>query len=94
MSGQGLRALFEPMLRIDAHWVPNRGLPITTLTWILKSWAAGLTGDVKEDFLNKRVRDLVGDPKGYWEEAFVRDLSNEKNFELACTTFLRASKPV
>jgi SAM-dependent methyltransferase len=93
MSGPGLRALFEPALQIDSHWVPDRGLPITTLTWILNSWAQGLTGEVKEDFLNRRVRDLISPPDTYWNEAFVRDLSSEKNFELACTTFLRASKP-
>lgn len=93
MSGQGLRALFEPALRIDSHWVPDRGLPISTLTWILKSWAEGLSGDVKESFLNLRVRDLVGRPETYWNEPFVRDLTQDKNFELACTTFIRASKP-
>jgi hypothetical protein len=38
------------------------------------------------------VEDLVNDPNSLLEEKFSNELSESKNFELACTTSLIAKK--
>lgn len=93
MTGQGLRALFERDLTIDDHVVFAPVGPIHTLTWIAQSWANGLTGKARDQFLSLRMRDLMGDPAGLYEQTWVRGLSAEKNFELASATVLFAHKP-
>jgi SAM-dependent methyltransferase len=92
MSIEGLRNLFVDKLHIEKQEVIASGLPIWTLSWILNSWAAGLTGEVKEDFLNMKVSDLLDSPINYLGKGFVTELSAEKNIELACTTALIATK--
>jgi hypothetical protein len=57
------------------------------------SYKAGLTGKTKHDFLNMKVADLIGNPVDYLDHDFVKNLSEEKNIELACTTALFAKKP-
>jgi hypothetical protein len=51
-----------------------------------------LNGDVREDFLNMKVADLVGDPATYLDRGFVRGLSRDKNFELASATVIMGRK--
>jgi hypothetical protein len=93
MSGQGLRALFERELEIDEQAVfPPIG-PSHTLTWIVQSWARGLSGKARDEFLSLRLRDLLGDPTALYARPWVRQLSAEKNFELASATLLFAHKP-
>ena len=94
MSYQGIRSLFANKVNIESQKVPDYGLPIWSLTWILNSWAQGLTGAAKEEFLHKRVSDLTGPPESYLNQRFVRALTDEKNFELASVTWLQATKPV
>ena len=84
--------LFEKHLEIEKQEVIASGLPIFSLTWILNSWAAGLDEEAKSSFLNMRVQDLLGDPVAYLEMPFVKNLSREKNFELAATTAIWATK--
>jgi SAM-dependent methyltransferase len=92
MSMQGLKNLFDDFLHIEKHEVPASGLPIWTLTWFLNSWLSGLDGDAKNEFLRMTVADLIGNPIDYFEQKFVKELSVEKNIELACTTALIAKK--
>jgi SAM-dependent methyltransferase len=92
MSAQGLRALFERDLEIDDHKVSDALLPIWTLTWIVQSWANGLSGGVRQQFLDTPVRALLTHPTALLEERWVRELSAEKNFELASATMLFAHK--
>jgi len=93
-TANGARVLFEPRLRVDSQEVISSGLPIWTLIWLLRSWAAGLEGRTLEAFLNMKVRQLVSSgPTDFYEKDFVSALSTEKNFELACTTALFATKP-
>ena len=40
------------------------------------------------------VADLTGDPTDYFEQNFVKELSEEKKVELASTTALIGKKPV
>jgi SAM-dependent methyltransferase len=93
MTHQGLKNLFDHTLTIDRLEVFENTLPIWTLTWILQSWAAGLTSTAKEEFLNLKIADLLQEPQVYLERSFVRNLSREKNLELAsaCTIFAHKS---
>jgi SAM-dependent methyltransferase len=92
MTHSGLLTLFERHLKIEKQEVIASGLPIFSLTWILNSWAAGLDEKTKSSFLNMRVQDLLANPVSYLEMPFVKNLSKEKNFELAATTAIWATK--
>ena len=92
MTAQGLRNLFGNLTAIEQS-VPLYGLPVWSLTWILRSWADGLNGETKRKFLQARVGELIDDPGTYLEAPFVRELPAEKNFELASVTLLRGRKP-
>lgn len=94
MSGQGLKNLFDKYLHIEKQEVIASGLPIWTLTWFLNSWLSGLDDNAKSEFLGMTIADLIGDPIGYFEQGFVKNLSAEKNMELACTTALIGKKPI
>lgn len=93
MTHSGLRNLFEEFLEIDNQDVIASGLPIFSLTWILNSWANGLDDETRKSFLSMSVQELLSDPVHFLDSAFVKNLSKEKNFELAATTALWATKP-
>ena len=59
MTEQGLKNLFQDGVEIDRHEVYSSVLPIWSLTWIVKSWAEGLTGRAKREFLKLRMADLL-----------------------------------
>lgn len=92
MTGSGLRNLFEPYIEVHRHEVPDSVLPIWSLTWMLKSWGAGLKGDALKQFKSMSVGDLMGDPTSYLHMPFVRNLSIERNFELASATVIHGRK--
>jgi len=93
MTGQGVRALFERKLDIDDQAVIDSTLPIWSLTWILKSWAEGLSGKARAEFLSLRIEDLLANPAELLDRPWVRQLPDVKNFELASATLLFAHKP-
>ncbi len=93
MTSQGIENLFSDFLQIDKKTVYGGMLPIGALTWILRSWAGGLEGKTKVDFLNMKISELINDPKKYLNTPFVTELSDNKNFELASGTVLFATKP-
>jgi hypothetical protein len=93
MTHQGLRNLFADDLAIDEISVYGAILPIWSLSWIVRSWAAGLQGAAREEFLGLRMKDLMEFPGNYTARPFVRELSKEKNLELASATVLFAHKP-
>jgi len=93
MTHQGLRNLFDVPLVVDRVSVPDSTLPIWSLTWILQSWANGLTGPAREEFLQMRISDLQGETPSYLDRSWVRTLSQDKNFELASACVLFAHKP-
>jgi SAM-dependent methyltransferase len=92
MTHQGLRNLFDATLKIDRIEVYDHVLPIWALAWIAQSWADGLAGAAREEFLDLRLRDLLQPPKSFLPRSFVRELSHEKNLELACACVLFARK--
>ena len=94
MSHQGLRALFERGLEIDDQLVIDSIRPIWTLAWFVSSWAGGLEGQAKEEFLDLPLRQFLASPLELLDKPWVRALSTEKNFELASATLLLAHKPL
>lgn len=94
MSHQGLRSLFEDSFDIEWQHVLDSGLPIWTLQWFLTSWAQGLTPATRKKFMNLKVKDFFADPKKFLSQPIVRELSEQKNFELASTTSLIGRKPL
>ena len=93
MTGQGLRALFERRMEIDDLRVVESVLPIWSLTWIVQSWANGLNGRTREEFLSMPLRELLSMPADLLNRSWVKELPTEKNFELASATMLFAHKP-
>jgi len=92
MSAEGLRNLFNGLLHIQQQQVIASGLPIWTLSWFLRSWLDGLDSAARKRFSKMRVGELVGNPLDYLSQSWVMQLSTEKNFELASTTALIATK--
>ena len=93
MSGQGLRALFDRKLEIDQQMVIPSIQPIWSLSWIVNSWAQGLSETTREQFLSLRLRDLLANPAELLHQPWVSELPDEKNFELASATLMYAHKP-
>lgn len=94
MTQEGLKNLFKDFLAIDDVKVYGSLLPIGTLSWIVRSWANGLTGKAKEEFLNLKISELLEDSPKYYDRSFVKELSEDKNRELACGNVLFAHKEI
>ncbi len=92
MTKQGVQNLFESMIDINRHEVRFYTLPIWGLTWIVNSWVDGLSGEARDEFLNMKISDLRNSPMTYLNRDFVTQLSEEKNFELACGTTIFGTK--
>ena len=92
MTKGGMRLLFEEHLSIDDQTIIKSGLPIFSLTWILQRWIHALPQDSRDNFMSKKVSDLLASPIDYLEENFVKELPEEMNEELASTTALFATK--
>jgi SAM-dependent methyltransferase len=92
MTHTGLRSLFERDLRIATHTVIPSGLPIWSLTWIVRRWAAQLPAATREEFLRMPLRDLLAEPVSFLQHPFVTQLPPAGNLELASTTALIARK--
>src|SRR5262249_14977376 len=92
MTHQGLRNLFEGTLRIERVEVIDSILPIWSLTWIARSWADGLKGRARDEFLSLTVRELLEPCPTCRARRFVRELAPAKNLELASATVLHARK--
>ncbi len=93
MSRQGLRALFEDMLTVEDHRVVRSTLPVWSLGWIVRRWAAGLPEAARPGFLDLRLGDLLAEPSALLDAPWVTGLSEAANFELASATMLAARKP-
>lgn len=92
MTMEGAKNLFSGACRIRQQFVPQYGLPVWALTWFLNSYAAGLPDEIKRQFVQMRVADLMGPAVSYLDHAWVKELSAQKNIELACTNTVVAVK--
>jgi SAM-dependent methyltransferase len=92
MTSQGLVNLFADYVDVDSVQVIDSVLPIWSLVWIIQSWADGLSSKTRNAFLDMRVGDFLGSPTQFLNEPFVRELSEEKNKELASACLLQAHR--
>jgi hypothetical protein len=92
MTAEGLRNLFPPSMEVLEQKVPDSGLPIWALTWMLRSWSDALPEEARASFHAMRVADLLGQGGEYLTRDFVAGLGAPANFELASTTLLVARK--
>lgn len=92
MTPEGLKTLFQKDIVIDKVFNYGSLLPISTLTWMIHSWANGLSPATKQQFLNMRLMDLIHPLENYSHQKFVTELSPEKNLELGCATALFGTK--
>lgn len=92
MTHMGLRNLFSDTLGIDRQDVGGGGLPIFTLTWIIREWLSGLPPKTRRQMKRMRVADFNKSPLELLNQPFVTQLSSEKTLELASTTAIYATK--
>lgn len=92
MTESGLKNLFTADMNILYHSTNQGTLPIWTLSWILNSWAEGLSEKTRSDFLNLKVSELMDSPLNYLDSKFVTELPPKKNMELASATIIRCIK--
>ena len=93
MTREGLRNLF-PDLKVVSHEVPDSGLPIFGLHWLVSRYAESLTGAARESFLGMTMGELIGRKADGWNgEEIVREMREAGKWEMACTTALLVSKP-
>lgn len=90
---QGLRRLFEDKLQIESESVPYGLHPIFALQWIIQSWANGLSGDTKQQFLDARMSDFMVNPVNLMDRQFATQLPHAQQVELACGNMIEARKP-
>lgn len=86
MTIEGHKNLYGAALDLLDTSVPLCGRPIWGLSGVLTNWIAGLPPSQQEEFLNLRVRDLLGSPLDHLKKNYVRYLSAEANMELAAMT--------
>lgn len=86
MTIEGHKNLYGAALDLLDTSVPLCGRPIWGLSGVLTNWIAGLPPSQREEFLDLRVRDLLGSPLDHLKKNYVRYLSPEANMELAAMT--------
>jgi SAM-dependent methyltransferase len=90
----GLRQLFPENFEVLQHVVPGSGEPIWSLHWFLSWYAAGLPEPKRQQFLQLRVKDIIGKPPGsILDQPWVGDLSEQTKWKLASTTAAVFRKP-
>jgi hypothetical protein len=92
MTHQGVRALFADDFVIDRQAVDTNMYPIFALSWIVQRYAENLPDDVRQYFLNLKMSDVAGKAMDFYGAPVMTEMSNEGNFELACGTYLFATK--
>jgi len=92
MTRSGLRNLFPDLLEVE-HVVPDSGLPILALHWIVSHYASHLEGAAREKFLGMTMSELIGRTADGWSaDRIVTGLAERGKWELACTTALLMEK--
>jgi SAM-dependent methyltransferase len=92
MTRSGLTNLFPDLLELE-HVVPDSGLPIVALHWMVSSYASQLDSGAREKFLGMTMAELIDRASDGWhEESIVRGMNQKGRWELACTTALLMEK--
>jgi SAM-dependent methyltransferase len=93
MTREGLTNLFPDLVAVE-HVVPDSGLPVFALHWMVSHYAAYLEEGAREKFLSMTMRELVARrPEEWGEDEIVKAMGEEGKWKLACTTALLMKKP-
>jgi hypothetical protein len=92
-SPQGHRSLFEDRLEVNDVFVVPATHPVASLSWILSSWSAGLSDEIRDEFLDMKVSELIRPTAELLPLPFAAALPKDKQLELASATVLTARKP-
>jgi SAM-dependent methyltransferase len=92
MTSNGLKNLFDGKIKIIDCFVPKPGLPIYSLTWIIRLYLDGLSGEIAEKFKKMKIEDFLQDAIHYVNEPFVTELNPATNELIACTNYLIGQK--
>lgn len=90
----GLRQLFDGLLTVDKHIVPNAGHPVNTVRAMLNVFLAGLPKERRAEFTQMTVGEILqADPKEFRQTGLGAAISEEITWKMAHTTQAVFSKP-
>lgn len=92
MTAQGLRAIFEPHLSIEAQDAPSIMGALPSLRWILLTWARAMPPDLEAKFRNLRIADVLGPLREVERADWVTALPKATEMALATCTTISARK--
>jgi SAM-dependent methyltransferase len=92
MTHEGLKALFDGLLKITRQDVLVSTGPVFSLTWFLQRWSACLPPAERQTFADLRIGDLLTSPYDLLDKDWVKALPKPAQFELASATALTAVK--
>lgn len=91
---QGHRRLYEDTLDIESVEVPLSLHPVSSLSWIVRTWAQALPPHARSQFLDMRVSEFLEHLPELRKRAFSALLPAEAKRTLCSGTLLRARKPI
>jgi len=91
---QGHRRLYEDTLNIESVEVPLSLHPVSSLSWIVRTWAQALPPLVRSQFLDMRLSELLQHLPDLRKQAFSALLPAEATRTLCSGTLLKARKPI
>lgn len=90
----GLRQLFEGLLKVEKHIVPNAGHPVNTVRDILHTFLAGLPKSRRDEFRSMSVGEILDiDLAEFRKTGLGAAISEEVTWRMAHTTQAMLSKP-
>jgi SAM-dependent methyltransferase len=94
MTREGLINLFPGLTILEVE-VPNYLHPMAAITWILRSYASGLPQELRQQFLNMKIEEMIRlfPPGNPWNHPLITQLSKNASEDIACGTFIHAEKP-
>ena len=90
---QGLKRLFEDKLTVGEPQVFASLHPVWALSWILNSWARGLSEETRATFERMTAAELMRPPGELLQAPFAASLPAATQLELACGSGILAVKP-
>jgi SAM-dependent methyltransferase len=92
MTAEGILNLFGSSINVGRVYVPQSTTAIWSIAWILRDWADGLDEQALAEFKSVTVEDLLNGAPAFLDRSFVRNLSDQKNLQIAGSTTLIAKK--
>ena len=90
----GLRQLFDGLLNVEKHVVPNAGHPVNTIRAMLNVFLAGLPKNRRAEFTEMTVGEILeADATEFRQTGLGAAISEEITWRMAHTTQALLSKP-